>query len=74
LDRLTIFLAESRRRPADTTSSVEWLSQEGNFVLAEVRELKARYVLKMGKVEHQHLEVSLDGMEGVKDDMGTHAR
>jgi len=56
LERLTIFLAEARRKQSDY--SAEALSKEGNFVVVEVRDLKTRYKYRNGKNEHQHLEVS----------------
>ena len=55
LERLTIFLAEARRKQSEYT--VEWLSKEGNFGLVEVRDLKARYTYRNGRNEYQHLEV-----------------
>lgn len=55
LERLTIFLAETRRRSAEY--SAEWLMKEGNFVIEEVRDLKARFTLKYGTRAQSHLEV-----------------
>lgn len=57
LERLTIFLAEARRRSSEYTA--EWLMKEGNFVVAEVRDLKARYTLKDGARAQSHHEVSV---------------
>ena len=56
LERLTIFLAEARRKQSSYT--VESLSKEGNFMVREVRDLKARYTYRSGKSEYQHVEVS----------------
>jgi len=56
LERLTIFLAEARRKQSDY--SAEWLSKEGNFELLEVRDLKARYTYRNGRHEYHHTEVS----------------
>jgi hypothetical protein len=55
LERLTIFLAEARRKQSDY--SAEWLSKEGNFELLEVRDLKARYTYRNGRHEYHHTEV-----------------
>jgi hypothetical protein len=57
LERLTIFLAEARRKQSDY--SIEWLKQEGNFSVREVRDLKAKHILRQGKQEYAHYEVSL---------------
>lgn len=57
LERLTIFLAEARRKQSDY--SAEWLSKEGNFDLLEVRDLKARYTYRNGRHEYHHTEVSV---------------
>ncbi|KAK4683722.1 hypothetical protein P7C73_g6509, partial [Tremellales sp. Uapishka_1] len=55
LERLTIFLAETRRKQSDY--SVDWLAKEGNFNVMEVRELKVRYTLKTaGRSDVPHLE------------------
>lgn len=59
LERLTIFLAEARRKQSDYSS--EWLSKQGNFDLLEVRDLKARYTYRYGRHEHHHTEVSPPG-------------
>jgi hypothetical protein len=59
LERLTIFLAEARRRPSEYT--VEWLSNGDNFTVLEVRSLQARYTLRYGGSEYQHSEVSQRG-------------
>ncbi len=56
LERLTIFLAEARRKQSEY--STDWLSKEGNFDLLEVRDLRARYTYRNGKNEYQHIEVS----------------
>ena len=56
LERLTIFLAEARRKQSDYT--VDVLNKDGNFSVREVRDLKARYTYRNGKNEYQHLEVS----------------
>ena len=55
LERVTIFLNEARRKQSEY--AVDWLSKEGNFHIAEVRDLKARYTYRNGKQEYQHLEV-----------------
>ncbi|EIW70337.1 hypothetical protein TREMEDRAFT_29286 [Tremella mesenterica DSM 1558] len=55
LERLTIFLAEARRRHSEYT--IEELSKEGMFLVQEVRDLKVKYIYKNGKQEQQHLEV-----------------
>ncbi|ORX36563.1 hypothetical protein BD324DRAFT_452712 [Kockovaella imperatae] len=55
LERLTIFLAEARRKHSDY--SVEQLSKDGNFQVAEVRELEARYTYRQGKREYNHREM-----------------
>ncbi|WWC62006.1 uncharacterized protein I303_104593 [Kwoniella dejecticola CBS 10117] len=55
LERLTIFLAEARRKQSEYTS--ENLSKEGNFTIQEVRELKVKYTYKNGKNEHYHYEI-----------------
>lgn len=34
------------------------LGKEGNFVVTEVRDLRARYTFRDGKKEYAHLEVS----------------
>nr|XP_019011143.1 uncharacterized protein I206_04455 [Kwoniella pini CBS 10737]OCF49924.1 hypothetical protein I206_04455 [Kwoniella pini CBS 10737] len=54
LERLTIFLAEARRKQSEYTS--ENLSQEGNFTVQEVKELKVRYTYKNGRNEYHHYE------------------
>jgi len=56
LERLTIFLAEARRKQSEY--SVEWLKKEGNFVVKEVKDLKAKHTLRQGKQEYAHYEVS----------------
>jgi hypothetical protein len=56
LERLTIFLAEARRKQSDYT--VDSLSKDGNFTVVEVRDLKARYIYRDGKNEYSHLEAS----------------
>lgn len=56
LERLTIFLAEARRKQSEYT--VEWLSKEGNFKINEVRQLSALYTLTDGRRNHMHEEVS----------------
>lgn len=56
LERLTIFLAEARRKQAEYTIDV--LRQEGRFVINEVRGLQVRYTLRSGRQEHAHYEVS----------------
>jgi hypothetical protein len=56
LERLTIFLAEARRKQSEYT--VESLSKDGNFSVTEVRDLKARYIYRNGRNEYSHLEVS----------------
>lgn len=57
LERLTIFLAEARRK--ESGYSIEWLKQDGNFSVREVRDLKAKHILRQGKQEYAHYEVSL---------------
>ncbi|OCF40369.1 hypothetical protein I317_05804 [Kwoniella heveanensis CBS 569] len=54
LERLTIFLAEARRKQSDYTSDT--LSKEGNFAISEVRELKVKYTYRNGRTEHNHYE------------------
>ncbi|WVF71489.1 hypothetical protein IAT40_006295 [Kwoniella sp. CBS 6097] len=54
LERLTIFLAEARRKQSDYTSDT--LSKDGNFIIAEVRELKVKYTYRNGRTEHNHYE------------------
>ncbi|WVW83952.1 hypothetical protein I302_105975 [Kwoniella bestiolae CBS 10118] len=54
LERLTIFLAEARRKQSDYSS--DQLSKEGNFTISEVRELKVKYTYKNGRNEHHHYE------------------
>ncbi|WVQ99431.1 hypothetical protein IAU59_006566 [Kwoniella sp. CBS 9459] len=54
LERLTIFLAEARRKQSDYTSDT--LSKEGNFTISEVRELKVRYTYRNGRTEQNHYE------------------
>ena len=56
LERLTIFLAEARRKQSDY--SIDWLKQDGNFSVREVRDLKAKHILRQGKQEYAHYEVS----------------
>jgi hypothetical protein len=55
LERLTIFLAEARRRSAEYTA--DWLAKEGNFGVQEVRSLQARYTYRNAGREYHHLEV-----------------
>jgi hypothetical protein len=55
LERLTIFLAEARRRQSDY--SIDWLKKEGNFIVKEVKDLKTKHTLRQGKQEHAHYEV-----------------
>lgn len=55
LERLTIFLAEARRKQSEY--SIEWLKQEGRFTVKEVRGLQVRYTLRQGKQEYSHYEV-----------------
>jgi hypothetical protein len=62
LERLTIFLAEARRKQSEYT--VEWLGKEGNFKVAEVRQLSAIYSLLDGRKSHMHEEVSLADVDG----------
>jgi hypothetical protein len=57
LERLTIFLGETRRKQSDY--SVDWLKKEGHFGVNEVRDLKVKYTLRQGKQEFAHYEVSL---------------
>ncbi|WWC89285.1 uncharacterized protein L201_004206 [Kwoniella dendrophila CBS 6074] len=54
LERLTIFLAEARRRQSDYTP--DSLSKEGNFTIQEVKDLRVRYTYKNGRSEHHHYE------------------
>ncbi|KAK6910047.1 hypothetical protein I203_104076 [Kwoniella mangroviensis CBS 8507] len=54
LERLTIFLAEARRKQSEYSS--DQLSKEGNFTIQEVRELKVKYTYKNGRNEHHHYE------------------
>jgi septum formation topological specificity factor MinE len=56
LERLTIFLAEARRKQSAYT--IESLKKEGAFVVAEVRGLQVKYTLRQGRQEHAHFEVS----------------
>jgi hypothetical protein len=56
LERLTIFLAEARRKQSDYP--IDWLKQDGNFGVREVRDLKAKHILRQGKQEYAHYEVS----------------
>jgi ABC-type glutathione transport system ATPase component len=56
LERLTIFLAEARRQQSDY--KIEWLKDGANFTVKEVRDLKAKYTLRLGRQEHTHYEVS----------------
>lgn len=56
LERLTIFLAEARRKQSEYT--IESLKQEGRFVVTEVRGLQVKYTLRQGKQEFSHFEVS----------------
>ena len=56
LERLTIFLAEARRKQSDY--SIDWLKQEGNFGVREVRDLKAKHIMRQGRQEYAHYEVS----------------
>ena len=55
LERLTIFLAEARRKQSEYT--IEFLSKEGNFDVVEVRGLKAKYTYRNGHSEYSHHEV-----------------
>ena len=55
LERLTIFLAEARRRSSGYTAG--FLAKDDNFEIQEVRDLKAKYTYTAGKQEHNHLEV-----------------
>jgi hypothetical protein len=64
LERLTIFLAEARRKQSDY--SIEWLKQDGNFSVREVRDLKAKHILRQGKQEYAHYEVSVLFLKGLK--------
>jgi hypothetical protein len=64
LERLTIFLAEARRKQSDY--SIDWLKQDGNFSVREVRDLKAKHILRQGKQEYAHYEVSLPFLNGCK--------
>ena len=57
LERLTIFLAEARRKQSEYTP--DWLNKEGSFSVVEVRDLKSRYTYRNGKTEHHHLEVGI---------------
>ena len=57
LERLTIFLAEARRKQSDY--AIEWLKQDGNFSVREVRDLKAKHTLRQGKQEYAHYEVNI---------------
>ncbi|WRT66409.1 uncharacterized protein IL334_003365 [Kwoniella shivajii] len=54
LERLTIFLAEARRKQSDYTPEI--LSKEGNFTVQEVQDLKVKYTYKNGRNEHHHYE------------------
>ncbi|KAK8864438.1 hypothetical protein IAR55_001687 [Kwoniella newhampshirensis] len=54
IERLTIFLAEARRKQSDY--NVETLNKEGNFTINEVRDLKVRYTYRNGRSEHHHME------------------
>ena len=56
LERLTIFLAEARRKQSEYT--IESLKQAGRFVVTEVRGLQVKYTLRQGKQEVSHYEVS----------------
>jgi hypothetical protein len=55
LERLTIFLGETRRKQSDY--SVDWLKMEGHFGVNEVKDLKVKYTLRQGKQEYTHYEV-----------------
>jgi hypothetical protein len=55
LERLTIFLAEARRKQSDYT--IEYLAKEGNFDVMEARNLKAKYTYRNGHDEYSHHEV-----------------
>lgn len=57
LERLTIFLAEARRKQSEI--SIETLKQEGKFVISEVRGLQVKYTLRQARQEHSHFEVSI---------------
>lgn len=56
LERLTIFLAEARRKQSEYT--IESLKQAGRFAVTEVRGLQVKYTLRQGKQEVSHYEVS----------------
>lgn len=60
IERLTIFLAEARRKQAEYTIDV--LRQEGRFLVSEVRGLQVRYTLRHGRQEYAHYEVSGNGV------------
>ncbi|WVR07080.1 hypothetical protein IAU60_004119 [Kwoniella sp. DSM 27419] len=54
LERLTIFLAEARRRQADYAA--EDLAKDGNFIVNEVRDLRVKYTYRTGRAEYHHFE------------------
>lgn len=56
LERLTIFLAEARRKQSEYT--IETLKKDGKFEVREVRGLQVKYTLRPGKHEVSHFEVS----------------
>lgn len=56
LERLTIFLAEARRRQSDYTP--ESLAREGGFTVQDVKQLEARYTYRNGRQVYPHTEVS----------------
>lgn len=56
LERLTIFLAEARRKQTEYT--VESLKQDGKFIVTEVRDLQVKYTLRSSGKEFSHFEVS----------------
>ena len=56
LERLTIFLAEARRKQSEY--AIESLKKEGRFLVKEVRGLQVKYTLRQGKQEYCHFEVS----------------
>lgn len=58
LERLTIFLAEARRRQSDYTP--ESLAKEGGFTVQDVRQLEAKYTYKQGRQVYAHTEVSFE--------------
>lgn len=56
LERLTIFLAEARKRQSEYTA--EALAKEGMFMVQDVKELEARYTYRNGRQVYPHVEVS----------------